>query len=138
MTDPTKSTPAKATKAAKPEATEDTPVNLEWRIQVNKEIDGDLWNIRARSAAEFLDIVRGLAEDGDMALDLFADFVQVVLARNVRTKGGGSSSSGGTSRAAEGPPSCKHGEMKDLASKGYRHRYYCSARNRSEQCPPQD
>lgn len=130
MTEPTKSTSAKATAKAEP------PVNLEWRIQVNKEIDGDLWNIRARSAQEFLEITRGLAEEGDAALEFFADFVQVVLARNVRTKGGGGSANASVS--ASGIPTCKHGEMKDLASKGYRHRYYCSAKNRSEQCPPQD
>lgn len=38
-------------------------------------------------------------------------------------------------------PMCAHGAMKDLSSKGYRHRWYCPAPKgtpREQQCPARD
>jgi hypothetical protein len=115
----------------------------EWKIQVSKKINGDLWNIRASSAEEFLELTRALAEHGEAALEFLGDFVQATIAKMVQTDGysaaprsGGNSTSATATRG--GVPTCKHGEMKDLGDRGYRHRYYCPSKSRSDRCDARD
>lgn len=135
-------TPAKATKAAVTNESKVVQASDDWRIQVSKKINGDLWNIRAKDAWEFLELIKGLAEMADPTLEFLGDWAQAVIAKGVQTDtsyGGG----GGGGRAAaaapaenSGPPRCKHGVMNDFADRGYRHRYYCPAK--VGRCDPRD
>lgn len=114
-----------------------------YKIQLSKKVNGDLWNIRANSAEEFRQIVEDLAGVADSALSSMGEVVQAVLAKGVQTEEFSEpetkkSYSGGRKSTSGGPPKCRHGEMKDLAEKNYKHRYYCTARSRDEQCDPRD
>ncbi len=112
-----------------------------YKIQLSKKINGDLWNIRANSAEEFKSIIEDLAGVADDTLTTLSEVVQAALAKGVQTAEFDSEpdkKSSGGSRKSSGPPKCRHGEMKDLADKNYKHRYYCTARSRDEQCDPRD
>lgn len=140
MTEPAKKATPKAvpTEPASPEVV--NVGNPEWVIQVSKTIEGDLWNIRASSVNEFADVVEGLAINGDEILSNLGTFTQAALAKTIQTKstGGGGQRATTASSPSDGPPSCKHGPMKDLKEKNYRNRYYCSSSNRDDQCKPRD
>lgn len=136
MTEPSPTTPKKATSAPVKAGTE------EWQIQISKKIAGDLWNFRAPTAEAFAELSKGLAEHGDDILNSLGSFVQIVIARTVQTEEFNSSTSKPAARAQQsvvkddnGTPSCKHGPMKDLQDKGYKNRWYCSSSDRKNQCP---
>lgn len=118
-------------------------------LQVSTSVSGDLWVFRADSGQELRQILEGTAAEADAAIDALNTLKQVGVAKGVFTgdakKPGGSGGGSGGGRASDSaPPSggngggetCKHGPMKDFADRGYRNRWYCSARNRDEQCPP--
>lgn len=115
----------------------------DWKIQLSKKVAGDLWNIRAGSAEEFQELTEKLAGVADASLNNLGQVIQAVLAKGVQTEEFSEpetkkSYSGGRKSSSGGPPKCRHGEMKDLAEKNYKHRYYCTARSRDEQCDPRD
>lgn len=108
-------------------------------VQASPMIAGTMWNIRAATAEEFAKIVRELKNVGGEITDDLAEFVQVATAKAVVSGAVSGSSGGGSTGYTEGGvPNCAHGPMKDLGSKGYKFRYYCSSdtRDRAQQCKP--
>lgn len=137
MTEPAPKGPATAKKAE--------PVAEEWKIQISKKIAGDLWNFRARNAEDFKELTKGLAEHGDDIMNALGSFVTIAIARTVQTEEFNSSTrtqsapaKQAVSKSEGGVPSCKHGPMKDLADKGYKHRWYCTSSDRKNQCAAVD
>lgn len=115
------------------------------RLQVSSTIHGDFWVVRGESGKDFDETLQGLGEHADSILSSFSNFKSAAVAKGVFTgQANPSASAPAATRAASGPPAsngtpqCAHGEMKDLADKGYRHRYYCPQPRGQKQCPPQD
>jgi hypothetical protein len=123
----------------------------DYKFQLSKKINGDLYNLRANSGEELAQLAQGLSEHAEVFLSGLSDFTQAVLAKGILTeepkapaaeKRTSTRSSGGSSRRSSSrsgaAPRCKHGEMKDFADRNYRHRYYCPSSDRDDQCEPED
>lgn len=117
------------------------------KLQLGGEVNGDLVIVRADSAEEMDELLKGLSEKADDIITNWSAFKQAGLAKGVFTKSQNSGGSRGRAKDSSPPssdggiPKCKHGEMKDLGDPSetkYRHRYYCTEKNRSNQCPAKD
>lgn len=114
-----------------------------YKLQVNTEINGDLYNIRAEGAAELDELVKGFAAHGESIITGINSVKELVIAKGIQTKSSNPSrSSGGQSRSSsassnglpdgvtldgDGNPQCSHGKYKDLSSKNYKMTHYCPA-----------
>lgn len=119
----------------------------DYKLQLSSTVNGNLVNVRAQSAEELQELVEGLAKTVDGVFTAFAQFKDGVVAKDIFTGnagvGGGlggakgaSSTGSGRSVSANGVPECQHGPMLDLRSKNYKSDYYCSHKDRDNQCKP--
>ena len=128
---PNKRTAGKAT-AKETTISTSTPTTGEHAIQISSKLNGDLVNVRANSAEELEELLDGLAERSGPIAEKWSNFKQAGVAAIIFTnddnRGGRSSSkstSTATDSAPDGPPTCKHGEMKDLGDKYRSGRWHC-------------
>lgn len=112
------------------------------KIQVSSTIHGDFWVIRGESGGDFAETLEGLGEHADAVLGGFANFKSAAIAKGVFTGQANPSAAAvvpqNSPPQSNGIPRCDHGEMKDLAEKGYRFRYYCPQPRGQKQCAPQN
>lgn len=130
-------------------------------LQVGTFIKGDHFVIRASSAEEFDELLKGYAEKIESILESLNSVKQAVVAKGILS---GDSAAGGKTpakatgrkvagkKAADAPPpgdiefyvgddgrnyasvECKHGPMLDFRDRDYQKDLYCTA-PRKEQCP---
>ena len=107
-------------------------------IWASFSVNGDLFNFKADSGPELAELVKGWAGSLDDIQTALADVKQGIVAKGIFTNaaGKGSSTPASTGAKSDGPPRCKHGEMKDLTSKNYKSTHYCPEKDRDSQCPP--
>lgn len=116
-----------------------------YKVQLSTTVNGNLVNLRAQSPEELKELVEGLAKNVDETFTAFAQFKDGVILKDLFTgnaqkplagQQSNSNTSASNSGSGGGIPSCKHGEMKDLRGNGYKSDFYCTAKNRDEQCKP--
>lgn len=117
-------------------AKDDTEVGAGYKIQASPTIGGEMWNLRANSGTEFRELVEGLAVELDGILTALNDVKQGVIAKGILTSPGKGSQTSTAPSKSDGPPTCKHGPMKDLRSKNYKSDFYCPEPDRDSQCKP--
>jgi hypothetical protein len=113
----------------------------DYGVQRSFTVNGELFNLRGENVAEVkqhaIDLA-GAIDDIENALNQVKEAVLLkgVLTGDMGGKKGGNSAQSESTTGSSGSPTCRHGAMKDLGDKGYKSRWYCSAKARDEQCKP--
>lgn len=115
----------------------------DYKIQLSTTVNGNLLNFRGESVPDLKEQVQGLATELDDIVTALVQIKEGIILKDLFT-GTASPGKGGSSNANSsnnggdnsGTPRCKHGEMKDLTSKGYKSTHYCPEPDRDKQCKP--
>lgn len=118
----------------------------QYGLQISGRINGDLVVVRGKDADELSENIAGLTKNGEDLIKNWSDFKELAILKGVFTgeATGSNTNNGRKPRANDaapssgGTPTCNHGTMKDLAGKGYKHRYYCPAPKGETQCQARD
>ncbi len=105
------------------------------KVQLTAIVNGDNWTFRTDSGEDLAEVLEGVAEHSDRAIDALGKVKQVAVAKGVFT-GDASKGAGGEpkKRTKDTPPpstgggdvpTCEHGEMKDLRANNYKYDFYC-------------
>lgn len=118
-------------------------MNEDYKLQLSTTVNGNLLNVRAQSGSELKETLEGLEENIDEIIGSLGNVKTAIVGKDIFTGNaggsyGGSSTNSSGGSTSSGPPKCKHGDMKDLKEKNYKHRYYCPERDRDAQCKPED
>lgn len=122
------------------------------RVQLGTFISGDQYVFRTNDGTELKEVLEGVAENADGIVTALNALKQVGVANGIMTgdsqkKGAAPTTrSPSNGRAADmAPPSnngdvpqCLHGDMLDLADKGYKKRWYCPKKGKSKECWAKD
>lgn len=110
----------------------------QYAFQLSTKIGEDIVLVRGDSVNDVAEKWEDLKMQGDRIQKAIGDYKQVAIANSVFVSTGEKANTPAPSN--DSPPRCKHGEMADCLGKKtkagnlYKHRYYCTAKNRDEQC----
>lgn len=119
------------------------------KVQLSTFITGDQFVFRANTGEELKETVESVAGAADGTITALNALKQVGVANGIMTgdsqKRGAAPAATGDRKPSSPPPSsggdvpqCLHGDMLDLADKGYKKRWYCPKKGKSKECWAKD
>lgn len=107
-------------------------------IKLTTKVAGDDFEITGVDAESIIKQVADLVLDDGALFDRLTELKQVGVSKGVFASPGQAAPAlnTGTPPPPDNTPTCSHGPMKDLRGRGYKADFYCTAKDRSDQCKP--